>query len=242
MRILSVDIGGSHIKTLLSGETPDAKRRVSSGSDFTPAQMVEAIHSMRAPDEFDVMTIGVPSPIKEGRILKSPVNLGPGWKEFDFARAFDGTPIRLMNDAAMQAVGSYEKGKMLFLGLGTGLGTCMIAHHVVMPMELGHLPFKKERSFEQYVGEASREDVGTKAWRKEVWNTVGILKEGLLPDVICLGGGNAKRIAKHPDEIPPFVTIGENTNAFIGGFRVWEDDRYESTIPILGAGEKTTTS
>ncbi|MCP4013372.1 MAG: ROK family protein, partial [Phycisphaeraceae bacterium] len=146
MRILSVDIGGSHIKTLLSGETPDAKRRSPSGSDFTPAQMVETIHAMRTSDEFDVMTIGVPSPIKDGRILKSPVNLGPGWKDFDFADAFKGTPIRLMNDAAMQAVGSYEKGKMLFLGLGTGLGTCMIAHHVVMPMELGHLPFKNGRS------------------------------------------------------------------------------------------------
>lgn len=239
MRILSVDIGGSHIKTLLSGETPEAKRRSPSGSDFTPEQMVAAIHAMRTPEEFDVMTIGVPSPIKDGRILKAPVNLGPGWKDFDFAGAFAGTPIRLMNDAAMQAVGSYEAGKMLFLGLGTGLGTCMIAHHVVMPMELGHLPFKNDRSFEEYVGEASREDIGTKAWRKQVWETVNILKEGLLPDVICLGGGNAKRIAKHPDEIPPFVTLGENTNAFLGGFKVWQDERYETTIPILGSDAKS---
>ena len=122
----------------------------------------------QAPPQSESQTQSGRAAIKEGRILTSPVNLGPGWKEVDFARAFDGTPIRLMNDAAMQAVGSDEQGKMLFLGLGTGLGTCMIAHHVVMPMELGHLPFKNERSFEPYVGEASREDIGTKAWRKEV--------------------------------------------------------------------------
>ncbi len=234
MRILSVDIGGSHIKSLVSGEDPEAKRRSPSGSEFTPDQMVTAVREMRGADEYDVMTIGLPSPIKAGRILKSPVNLGPGWSDFDFAGAFEGTPIRLMNDAAMQAVGSYEGGKMLFLGLGTGLGSCMIAHHVVMPMELGHMPFKHERSFEDHVGEASREKLGTKAWRKQVWEMVELLREGLLPDVICLGGGNSKRIAKHPREIPSYVKIGENANAFRGGFRVWQDDRYESTIPVLG--------
>ena len=167
-------------------------------------------------------------------VLKSPVNLGPGWDEFDFAASFTGKPIRLINDAAMQAIGSYQGGKMLFLGLGTGLGTCMIAHHQVLPMELGHMPFRDGRTFEQLVGEASREDLGNKAWRKEVWKVVQILHDGLLPDQIVLGGGNAKKIAKHQDEIPDFVTLGENTNAFLGGFEVWNDDRYEKTVPVLG--------
>ena len=234
MRILSVDIGGTNIKTLLSGETPEDKRKVASGHEFTPADMVRSIDEMRSRDDYDAITIGLPAPIREGRVLKSPVNLGPGWDEFDFARGFAGKPIRLINDAAMQAIGSYQGGKMLFLGLGTGLGTCMIAHHQVLPMELGHMPFRDGRTFEQLVGEASREDLGNKAWRKEVWKVVQILHDGLLPDQIVLGGGNAKKIAKHQDEIPDFVTLGENTNAFLGGFEVWNDDRYEKTVPVLG--------
>ena len=234
MRILSVDIGGTNIKTLLSGETPEDKRKVASGHEFTPADMVRAIDEMRSRDDYDAITIGLPAPIREGHVLKSPVNLGPGWDEFDFAASFTGKPIRLINDAAMQAIGSYQGGKMLFLGLGTGLGTCMIAHHQVLPMELGHMPFRDGRTFEQLVGEASREDLGNKAWRKEVWKVVQILHDGLLPDQIVLGGGNAKKIAKHQDEIPDFVTLGENTNAFLGGFEVWNDDRYEKTVPVLG--------
>ncbi len=233
MRILSVDIGGTNIKTLLSGETPDDKRKVESGHEFTPDHMIRAIDEMRSRDDYDAITIGLPAPIREGRVLKSPVNLGPGWDDFDFAAGFAGKPIRLINDAAMQAIGSYQGGKMLFLGLGTGLGTCMIAHHQVLPMELGHMPFKDGRTFEQLVGEASREDLGNKAWRKEVWKVVQILHDGLLPDLIVLGGGNAKKIAKHQNEIPEFVTLGENTNAFLGGFEVWNDDRHEKTVPVL---------
>lgn len=234
MRILSVDIGGTNIKTLLSGETPEDKRRVPSGHEFTPEDMVRAIDELRSRDDYDAITIGLPAPIREGRVLKSPVNLGPGWDVFDFAAAFPGKPMRLVNDAAMQAIGSYETGKMLFLGLGTGLGTCMVAHHHVLPMELGHMPFKKGLTFEQIVGEGPRLEMGNKSWRKEVWEVVDILYQGLLPDSICLGGGNAKKIAKHPDEIPDFVTLGENTNAFLGGFKVWEDERYERTVPVLG--------
>ena len=236
MRILSIDIGGTNIKTLRDDEGPEEKRKVASGPDFTPADMVRAIDEMRSPDDYDVVTVGLPTPIKSGRVLTSPVNLGPGWMDFDFTTAFHGKPVRLINDAAMQAIGSYEdEGKMLFLGLGTGLGTCMIAHHVVMPMELGHMPFQKDRTFEEFVGEANREKSGNKAWRKLVWEVVDILQRGLLPDVVCLGGGNAKKIAKHPDEIPDFVRIGENTNAFLGGFKVWQDDRYDRTVPILGS-------
>jgi len=234
MRILSVDIGGTNIKTLLTGESAEDKRRVPSGPEFTPQDMVRAIDELRDRDDYDAVAIGLPAPIKDGRVLKSPVNLGPGWDDFDFATAFPGKRVRLLNDAAMQAIGSYDTGKMLFLGLGTGLGTCMVAHHHVLPMELGHMPFKKGRTFEQIVGEASRLEMGNKSWRKEVWEVVDILHQGLLPDVICLGGGNAKKIAKHPDEIPDFVRLGENTNAFLGGFKVWTDDRYERTVPILG--------
>ena len=235
MRILSVDIGGTNIKTLLDGQDPGEKRKVASGHDFTPADMVKAIAEMRSPDEYDVIAIGLPTPIRAGRVLRSPVNLGPGWQDFDFTTAFPGKPVRLLNDAAMQAIGSYENdGKMLFLGLGTGLGTCMIAHHMVLPMELGHMPFKGGHTFEEWVGESRREDLGNKAWRREVWEVVGIMHSGLLPDEIVLGGGNAKRLTKHAEEIPDSVRIGDNTNAFLGGFKVWQDDRYEKTVPVIG--------
>ncbi len=236
MRILSVDIGGTNIKTLLDGEDPEEKRKVPSGPDFTPQDMVAAIGEMRTPDEYDVIAIGLPTPIRDGKLLRSPVNLGSGWKDFDFATAFPGKPVRLLNDAAMQAIGSYEnKGKMLFLGLGTGLGTCLIAHHMVLPMELGHMPFKGGHTFEEWVGESRREDLGNKSWRREVWELVKIMNAALLPDEIVLGGGNAKRLTKHADEIPDYVRLGENTNAFLGGFKVWQDDRYEQTVPILGS-------
>ena len=234
MKIPSVDIGGSHIKTLLSGESPEDKRRVESGHDFTPDDMVAAIREMRSPDEFDVMAIGLPAPIRGGRLLVPPKNLGPGWESFDFQSGFPGKPIRLLNDAAMQAVGSYSGGKMLFLGLGTGLGSCMICNHQVMPMEVAHMPFKNDDTFEDRVGEANRAKEGTKHWRTDVWKMVGILHQGLLPETICIGGGNAKRLAKHMDEVPGFVTLGENTNAFLGGFRVWEEPRFEESVPILG--------
>lgn len=236
MRILSVDIGGTNIKTLLEGETPEDKRKVASGPDFTPDAMRKAIDEMRPADSYDVVTIGLPAPIKAGRVIKSPVNLGDGWADFDFAAAFPDKRVRLLNDAAMQAIGSYaDEGKMLFLGLGTGLGTCMIAHHMVLPMELGHMPFKGGHTFEEWVGESRREDLGNKDWRREVWQVVEIMHAGLLPDEIVLGGGNTKKLQKHPDEIPAYVRLGENSNAFLGGFKVWQDDRYEQTVPILGA-------
>lgn len=235
MRILSVDIGGTNIKTLLDGEAPEAKRKIASGPDFTPADMIRALHEMRSPDEYDVIAIGMPTPIKDGRLLRSPVNLGSGWADFDFGSAFPGKKVRLLNDAAMQAIGSYpQEGKMLFLGLGTGLGSCMITHHMVMPMELGHMPYKDGLTFEEWTGESRREDLGNKAWRQEVKKVIAIMQSAFLPDVIVVGGGNSKRLLKHVDSLPDGVRIGENTNAFLGGFKVWQDARYDQTVPVLG--------
>lgn len=232
MKVLSVDIGGTGIKTLLDGEEPEHRTRVESGPDFTPQAMLEAIKEMRPNGDFDALAIGLPTAIRAGKPLVKPKNLGEGWVDFDFAKGF-GKPVRLMNDAAMQAVGSYEGGKMLFLGLGTGLGTTLINDYQVDAMELAHLPFKHGKTFEDYVGEAFREKESSKDWRKEVWEVVEILHNALLPEYVCLGGGNAKKIAKHEDEIPDFVRLGENANAFLGGFRVWQDERYEKSVPIL---------
>ena len=231
MRILAVDIGGTGIKTLMDGETLEDRRRVLTGPTFTPQAMVEAVHTMRSADEFDVLAIGLPTAIRHGKPEIEPVNLGDGWIDFDYAAAF-GKPVRLMNDAAMQAIGSYEGGKMLFLGLGTGLGTALINDYQVDPLELAHMPYKNLKTYEEYVGEANRSHSGGKEWRKEVWQVTDIFYRAVLPDYICLGGGNAKRIAKHPNEIPSYVRLGENSNAFVGGFRVWQDDRYEASVPI----------
>ena len=232
MKILAVDIGGTGIKTLLNDEEIGQRTRVVSGPDFTPQNMLDAIKEMRPDGEYDVLTIGMPTAIRGSAPVVEPVNLGTGWLGFDFAKHL-GKPVRLMNDAAMQAVGSYEGGKMLFMGLGTGLGTALINDYQVDPMELAHMPYKDGKTFEDYVGEEYREEKGSKHWRKDVWKVVDIMYHALLPEYICLGGGNSRKISKHPDEIPSYVRIGANANAFLGGFKVWQDDRYESSVPIL---------
>ncbi|MCH2160346.1 MAG: ROK family protein [Phycisphaerales bacterium] len=232
MKVLSVDIGGTGIKTLLDGEDIEKRTRVVTGPEFTPKDMLAAIKEMRPDGDFDVLAIGLPTAIRKGKPMIKPKNLGEGWLDFDFANEL-GKPVRLMNDAAMQAVGSYEGGKMLFLGLGTGLGTTLVNDYQVDAMELAHLPYKHGKTFEEYVGEAYRESEGTKDWRKEVWKVIELLYHALLPEYVCLGGGNAKRISKHEDEIPEYVRIGANANAFAGGFRVWQDERYEASVPVL---------
>ena len=220
--ILTLDIGGTHAKAkCVHWET---KREVDSGMTYTPEQLVKDLPAMLAGEKVDAITIGLPAPFKNGRPLKDPVNLGPGWKDFDYRAAF-GVPVKILNDAAMQAIGSYHaagmsEGTMLFLGLGTGLGTCMIASRVVLPMELAHLPFKKGRSFEDYVGIRGKERRGTRRWRGAVAETVKILSAALLPDLVVLGGGNSKALK----EIPPGCTLGSNSNAFLGGFAVWEPE------------------
>jgi polyphosphate glucokinase len=211
--VLAVDVGGSHVKVLASGE--DEPRRADSGPMLTAEQMVETATKLADGWTYDVVSVGIPAPVRGGQVVRDPVNLGRGWVGFDFEAAF-GKPTKVVNDAAMQALGSYEGGKMLFLGLGTGLGSTMVVDGVLVPMELGHLPYRKA-TFEDYVGEAGLERRGKKRWRRDVAEVVAILDAALEPDSIVLGGGNAADLA----EIPPKARLGDNRNAFAGGFRLW---------------------
>jgi polyphosphate glucokinase len=212
--VLAVDVGGSHVKVLLS--SGGERRRFDSGPDLTPQELVEGVTALTRDWAYDVISVGVPTPVKKGRIVSEPVHLGRGWVGFDFEAAF-GKPTRVVNDAAMQALGSYEGGKMLFLGLGTGLGSAMILDGVLAPMELGHLPFRKA-TYEDYVGERGLERLGKRRWRKVVAEVVELFVAALEPDYVVLGGGNADKV----QELPPNTRLGDNRNAFLGGFRVWE--------------------
>src|SRR6266516_4354232 len=175
--VLVVDVGGSHVKVLATDELE--RRRADSGSDFTAAQMVDAVKELAADWTWDCVSVGVPSPVHGGRVAAEPVNLGEGWVGFDYVTSF-GKPVKVVNDAAMQALGSYEGGRMLFLGLGTGLGNCFIVDGVVVPMELGHLPYRNDKSFEQYTGEAARKKRGTKKWEASVHDIVARLKAATI--------------------------------------------------------------
>lgn len=211
--VLAVDVGGSNVKAVLNGV--DERRRFPSGRKLTARQMVDGVLGMTSDWDYVGISVGIPAPVVKGRVVREPVNLGKGWKDFDFEAAF-GTPTKVVNDAAMQALGSYEGDRMLFLGLGTGLGTTMIFDGVVAPMELGHLPFRKA-TFEDYVGEAALERDGHKHWRKAVLETIELLSAALLPDYVVLGGGNCRDL----EDLPPNCRIGANEDAFLGGFRLW---------------------
>lgn len=220
--ICALDIGGTNAKAKCA-HWPE-KRATPSGPAYTPEQLARDLPGLLAGERVDAITIGLPTPIKDGRPMMDPVNLGPGWKDFDYRKAF-GVPVKILNDAAMQAIGSYRAAglkdeKMLFLGLGTGLGTCMIVGRQVLPMELAHLPFRKGRTFEDFVGVRGRERNGTRKWRGHVAECVRLLRAAVLPDVVVLGGGNAKAIK----EVPPGSVLGANSNAFLGGFAVWEPE------------------
>ena len=214
MRILVIDVGGSNVKVLLSGE--ETPRKFESGPKLTASEMVAGVKKITKDWHFDVVSIGYPGPVMRNRPILEPYNLGKGWVGFSFDRAF-GCPVKVMNDAAMQALGSYKKGKMLFLGLGTGLGTALVVDGVVEPMELGHLPYKKG-TYEDYVGLRSLMKRGRKKWRKHVFDVVEKLTEALEPDEVVLGGGNVKKLKK----LPPHCRAGDNFNAFLGGFRLWD--------------------
>ncbi len=213
--VLAVDVGGSHVKVLVNGGSE--RRRFVSGKKFTAPQMVERVLEHASDLEYAFVTVGIPAPVVAGRVAHEPVNLGKGWAGFDYQHAF-GKPTKVVNDAAMQALGGYAGGRMLFLGLGTGLGSTMIVDGVLEPMELGHLPFKKA-TFEDYVGARGRDRLGEKRWRKAVRETIDTFVAALDPEYVVLGGGNAKRIG----ELPPICRLGANEDAFLGGFRLWVD-------------------
>jgi polyphosphate glucokinase len=214
-KILVVDVGGTHVKVLLSGSrTP---RRFDSGPAMTPRKMVARIAEVCADWKYDKVSMGYPGLVLHGKIAAEPHNLGSGWLRFDFARAF-GKPLRIINDAAMQALGDYRGGRMLFLGLGTGLGSAMIVDGVLAPMELGHLPYKNGKTYESFLGLEGLKRQGKKKWRKRVFEIVADLRAALEPDLVVLGGGNAKFLKK----LPPGAVAGQNEKAFLGGVRLWK--------------------
>ncbi len=214
MRVLVVDVGGSHVKIRATGQKET--RAFDSGPALSARQMVAEVKKLAGRWKYDAVSIGYPGPVLRNRPIAEPYNLGSGWVGFDFKAAFK-RPVKVVNDAAMQALGSYNGGKMLFLGLGTGLGSAMILDGVVEPMELGHLPYKKH-TFEDYVGLHGYERLGKKKWRKEVARVVGQLVAALEPEDVVLGGGNVKKLKK----LPQGCRAGNNANAFAGGFRLWE--------------------
>ncbi len=223
MKVLAIDVGGTHVKVLVSGE--ETPRKFDSGPKLTPREMVVRAKEMTKDWTYDAISIGYPGPVLRDRPLAEPHNLGHGWVGFPFERAF-GRPVKVVNDAAMQALGSYKKGRMLFLGLGTGLGTALVVDGIVEPMELGHLPYKK-RTYEDYVGLRGLEKRGKKKWRKHVADVVERLTKALEPDEVVLGGGNAKKLK----ELPPHCRLGDNFNAFLGGFRLWETESKQDHGP-----------
>src|SRR5437867_2130244 len=214
IKVLVIDVGGTHVKVLATGQA--AQREFDSGPAMTPKRMVSEVRKLTADWKYDVVSVGYPGPVLRGRPISEPWNLGKGWAGFNFGVAFK-RPVKVVNDAAMQALGSYKRGKMLFLGLGTGLGSALIVDGIVEPMELGHLPYRKA-TFEDYVGIRGLEKHGKKKWRRYVADVVERLAAALEPDEVVHGGGDGKK-AK---ELPSGSRAGDNTNAFLGGFRLWE--------------------
>ena len=216
MRILVVDVGGHNVKILATDQRTE--REFPSGPALTAQAMVGAVLDATQGWDYDAVSIGYPGPVLRGKPVAEPHNLGAGWVGFDFEAAF-GKPVKLVNDAAMQALGSYQGGKMLFLGLGTGLGSTMLVDGLIEPMELGHLPYRKQ-TYEDYVGLRGLKRFGKKKWRRLVADVVTRLVAALQPDEVVLGGGNAHKLK----ELPPNCRLGENANAFRGGFLLWEND------------------
>jgi len=216
MNVLVVDIGGTNVKILATGQAEP--RKFPSGPTLTPKRMVAGVKKLAGDWKYDVVSIGYPGPILGGRPISEPFNLGPGWVGFNFEATF-GRPVKVINDAAMQALGSYQRGKMLFLGLGTGLGSTMIVDGIVEPAELGHLPYKnKKRTYEDYVGLRGLKRMGRKKWEQHVVELIERLIAALEPDDVVLGGGNVKQLKT----LPAGCRAGDNANAFLGGFRLWE--------------------
>jgi polyphosphate glucokinase len=214
--ILAVDVGGTHIKVLATGRKEPVK--IPSGPKMTPKKMVKEVREATKDWNYSVVSIGYPGPVVHGHPLSEPHNLGVGWVGFDFPKAF-GRPVKIVNDAAMQALGIYRGGRMLFLGLGTGLGSAMIVEGVLEPMEVAHLPYKKGRTYEDYLGIRGLKRLGKKKWRRYVARIAEQLRNALEADYVVLGGGNAKLLKT----LPPDCRLGDNSTAFTGGFRLWDE-------------------
>ena len=216
-KILVIDVGGTHVKVRVTGQREE--RRVVSGPTMTAARMVRAVKRMVKDWKYDVVSIGYPGIVIHGRPIHEPYNLAGGWVRFDFSKAF-GCPVKMVNDAGMQALGSYKKGRMLFLGFGAGLGSAMMVDGILEPMELAHLPYKNGKTYEDYVGERALKRLGKKKWRRYVADVVTRLKAALEADNVVLGGGNSKSLKN----LPAGAELGDNRNAFIGGIRLWKKE------------------
>ena len=230
MNVLAIDVGGTHVKILATGQTD--RREFISGPTMTAKLMVAQVKELAADWKYDVVSIGYPGPVLRNRPVAEPHNLAKGWVGFDFEAAFKHR-VKVVNDAAMQALGGYKRGKMLFLGLGTGLGSTFIVDGIVEPMELAHLPYKKA-TYEDYVGIRGLEKYGKKKWRKHVADVVKLLIAALEPDEVVLGGGNVKKLKK----MPPLCRAGDNDNAFLGGFRLWQQTVQTSVRPKVSSAKR----
>lgn len=216
MRVLAVDVGSQRVKALLEGEELDGARRAPSRADLEPSDLVRVIRELVSGEDFDRVSLALPAPVRGGKLIDEPARLGRGWIEFDFEQAF-GRPVRLLNDAAMQALGSYRGGVMLFLRLGARLDSALIADMRLLSLELGRLPYRKEKSFEDELGAQGLERAGKEPWRRAVIDAARRLKEAVRADYVVLGGANAKRL----DELPHDLHRGDSRLTFVGGFRAW---------------------
>jgi polyphosphate glucokinase len=219
--ILAIDVGGTNVKVLATGQKEAVK--IPSGPKMTAKKMVREVRTATKDWNYSLISIGYPGPVVHGHPLSDPHNLGGGWVGFDFRKAF-GRPVKLVNDAAMQALGIYKGGRMLFLGLGTGLGSAMIVEGILEPMEVAHLPYKKGRTYEDYAGIRGLDRLGKKKWRRHIAAIAEQLKSAMEADYVVLGGGNAKLLKV----LPPGCRLGDNATAFTGGFRLWDDPAEKS--------------
>jgi polyphosphate glucokinase len=230
-KVLVVDVGGTNVKMRATGQKETTK--IPSGPTMTASKAVDIVKQASRGWDFDRISLGYPGPIINGRPLREPHNLGGGWVGFDYEKAL-GVPVRIVNDAAMQALGSYKGGRMLFLGLGTGLGSAMIVDGVLEPMELAHLGYKDGKTYEDYLGLRGLERLGKKRWRKHVAKVTKMLKASLGADYVVLGGGNSKKLK----ELPPGCQLGSNDNAFLGGHRLWAQGNKRPVIVDIGSGSR----
>jgi hypothetical protein len=228
LKILVVDVGGTNVKMRTAGQKEALK--IPSGPTLTAGNAVKVVKAATRGWDFERISLGYPGPIINGRPLREPHNLGGGWVGFDFQKAF-GVPVRIINDAAMQALGSYKGGRMLFLGLGTGLGSAMIVDGALEPMELAHLLYKNGKTYEDYLGLRGIVRLGKKRWRRHVAKVTKILKDSLGADYVVLGGGNSKKLK----ELPPDAELGSNDNAFLGGLRLWQQATKGPVIVDIGS-------